>query len=370
VAVESAPRLGIRAGEDRDVDAGVQPRRARPVLIWATLGGLLLGFEIFVLAKWITGPNLTTTKPGPDHVSGATHAMYVAIQIAVPLATALVVYLCVIRPWRREGRMTTDGMIAVSCGLLFFWDMCMNYTSVSLLYNSNLLNVGAWASGSWLGWTSHNANLLPEPLLVCLPGYTCMCFTQVLLVLWVLRRVKARYPQMGVLGTLACIFVGLTIIDTIIETILLRLGVYAYPGGIRAITLYAGHTYQLPMSEPVFFAGLGLGAAAVLSHFRDDHGRTLVERGLDRVNVSGRRRQGVKFLAIFGWIHLAFLVMYMIPNQWLATHAGPFPKGYKSYMINGMCDYPGGHAVLQTREIPGVPCPGPGVSIPRPTSTL
>ena len=368
MAVETTPRLGLRAGED--AGATVEPRRTRPVLIWATLGGLLLAFEVFVLAKWVTGPNFAHTKPGPDHVSSATKAMYVAIQIAVPLATALVLYLCVVRPWRREKRMTTDGMIAISCGLLFFWDMCMNYTSVSLLYNSNLLNMGAWATGSWPGWTSHNANLLPEPLLICLPGYTCMCFTQVLLILFILRRVKSRYPRMGVLGTIATIFVGLTIIDTIIETILLRLGVYAYPGGIRAITLYAGHTYQLPMSEPVFFAGLGLGAAAVLSHFRDDHGRTIVERGIDRVNTGSKRRNAIKFLAIFAWIHLAFLVLYMVPNQWLATHSGPFPKGYKSYMINGMCDYPGGHSVLQTREVVGVPCPGPGVSIPRPTSTL
>jgi hypothetical protein len=296
--------------------------------------------------------------------------MYVALQVAVPLAMALVVYLCVIRPWRREGRISTDGMIAISCGSLFFWDMNMNYTSVSLLYNSHLLNLGAWANGAFPGWTSPNGNLLPEPLLVCLPGYTCLCFTQVLLALWLLRAIKARRPTMGVLGTAATIILLLTIIDTIIETILLRLGVYAYPGGIRAITLYAGHTYQLPLSEPFFFAGLGLGAAALLSHFRDDRGQTLVERGLDRVRVSGRGRQGIRFLAIFGAIHLAFVVFYFVPNQWLATHAGPFPRGYRSYMINGMCAYPGGHSVPQTRGVTGVPCPGPGVALPRPTSTL
>jgi hypothetical protein len=87
---------------------------------------------------------------------------------------------------------------------------------------------------------------------------------------------------LGPVATIALVVVLLTAIDTVIETVLLRLGVYAYPGGIRAITLYAGHTYQLPMSEPFFFAGLGLGAAAALSHFRDDRLRTVVERGLDR----------------------------------------------------------------------------------------
>ncbi|MHB8694715.1 MAG: spirocyclase AveC family protein [Solirubrobacteraceae bacterium] len=371
MAVETVTPARPAPGEGRQSSAAVdRPARTRPVLIWAAIGGLLVAFEVFVLARWLLGANFTATKPGPDGISGATHALYVAIQIAVPLAMLVVLYVFVISPWRRDGRIGTDGMLAISAGCLFFWDMNMNYTSVSLLYNSRLLNMGAWANGAFPGWTSPNGNLLPEPLLVCLPGYACMCFTQVVLMLAILRRIKRRWPGLGTLGTLATIVVGLTIIDTIIETILLRIGVYAYPGGIRAITLYAGHTYQLPMSEPFFFAGLGLGSVAALSHFRDDNGRTLVERGLERVGVAGKQRQAVKFLAIFAAVHLAFIVFYFVPNQWLATHAGPFPKGYKSYMINGMCDYPGGRAVSQTRGVSGVPCAGPGVAIPRPKSTL
>ena len=354
---------------DRHVPAE-RAARVRPVLIWATAGALLIVFEVLVLARWVFGANFTTTKPGPDRISAGTHALYVGIQVAVLLGMLAVMYVFVVRPWRRYGRLSTDGMLALSCAALFFWDMNMNYTSLTLFYNSHLLNMGAWANGAFPGWITPNGNLLPEPLLVCLPGYTALCFTQVVLMLWILRRIKARRPHLGRLGTVVTIVVGLTVIDTIIETILLRLGVYAYPGGIRAITLYAGHTYQLPMSEPVFFAGLGLGAAAALSHFRDDHGRTLVERGLDRVQLSSGARQGVKFLAIFGAVHLAFIALYFVPNQWLATHSGPFPQGYKSYMINGMCDYPGVHSAPQTRGTPGVTCPGPGVPIPRPKGTL
>jgi len=256
-------------------------------------------------------------------------------------------------------------MLALSGGMLFFWDMGMNFTSVSLLYNSNLSNLGAWATGSWPGWTSPNANLLPEPLFISIPGYTCLVFAQVVLILFLLRKVKARRPNLGPLGTVAVIVVGLTIIDTIIEGLILRSGVYAYPSAIRSITLFAGHTYQVPLSETVLFGGLGLGALACLSHFRDDRGRTLVERGLDRVNAGARRKQGIKFLAIFGAVHLAFFALYFIPQQWFATHGDPWPRGYKTYMINGMCDYPGGAGAVQVRGVQGVPCPGPGVAIPR-----
>jgi Spirocyclase AveC-like len=336
--------------------ADAEAAKPRPVVYWAVAGALLLAFEVFVLATWVTGSHFEATPTGPDDISGGTQAYFTALQIAVPVATALCLYFWVIRPWRREGRMTTDGMLALSGGMLFFWDMCMNYTSVTLLYNSHLVNAGAWANGSWPGWTSPNANLLPEPLLVAVPGYTCLVFGQVVFMLWILRKVKARRPNLGFLGTIATLIGGLFLIDTIIETLLVRSGVYAYPGGIREITLFAGETYQMPLSESFLFGGLGLGAVAALMYFRDDKGRTIVERGLDRVRVGVKRRQLVKFCAIFGAVHLSFLVLYMVPNQWLATHSDPYPDGYESYMLNGMC----------ASGADGQTCPGPGVPMPRP----
>jgi hypothetical protein len=234
----------------------------------------------------------------------------------------------------------------------------MNYTSVTLFYNSNLLNFGAWANGSWPGWTSPHGNLLPEPILIVMPAYTCLVFIQVKFVLWLFSKVKARYPGMGVPTTVLTLVLSLFVTDTIVEGLFLRTGAYAYPGGIKALTLFSGHTYQLPLTESFFFGGLGLGGIAVLMHYRDDRGQVLVEQGLDRVNVGTRGRQWVKFLSIFGAVHLVFLVLYFVPNQWLSTHSGSFPKGYKSYMTNGMC-VEGASANL---------CPGPGIAMPRPTS--
>jgi hypothetical protein len=95
-----------------------------------------------VLARWILGAGFTATRPGASPIGSGMVALFVAIQIAVPVAALLVLGLVVVRPWRREGAMTTEGMIAISCGCLFFWDMNMDYTSVSLLYNSYLFNMG------------------------------------------------------------------------------------------------------------------------------------------------------------------------------------------------------------------------------------
>jgi uncharacterized protein DUF5135 len=340
------------------VDAPVDtpPRRSRPVLLWAVIGAAFIAFEVVVLARWVFGPNFKSTPAGADAVSSGQQALYIAIQIAVPIAAVACLYFWVVRPWRREGRLTTDGMLAISGAMVFFWDMSMNYTSVSLLYNSHLVNRGAWANGAWPTWISPNASNLPEPLFVSIPGYTALVFSQVVFILWLLRKAKARWPSLGVFGTIATIVVGLTIVDTIIEILLLRTGLYAYPGGIRGITLFAGHTYQLPLSETVLFGGLGLGAIAVLSYFRDDRGHTFAERGIDTVKLSTKGKQLVRFCAIFGAVHGAFLVLYMIPQQWFAVQSDPFPPGYKSYMINDMC----------ASGSDGTTCPGPGVPMPRP----
>jgi hypothetical protein len=333
--------------------------RARPVVYLAVAGAIVLAFELFVLTRWATGPTFARTPTGPDSLSGGRQAFYTGLQVVV---TGLIVpcgWFWVVRPWRREGRLTTDGMFAIAAAMLFFWDMSMNYTSTVLFYNSSLVNFGAWANGAWPGWTSPGANLLPEPIFIVMPAYTTLVFVQVIVILGLLRRVKRRRPQTGFLTTVITIVAGLTITDTIVEGAFLRTGIYAYPGAIPEITLWAGRTYQVPLSETFFFGGLGLGAIAMLMHFRDDRGMTVVERGLDQVRLPAKGRQWVKFLAIFGAVHLAFIATYVVPQQWFATHSGTFPEGYPSYMVNGMCQ----------AGADGRTCPGPGTPMPRPGRT-
>jgi hypothetical protein len=333
-------------------------RRPRPVLWWSSAGVALLGFQAFVLARWVLGPSFRSTDPGPDSLPAWKSVVFTVLQIAVPAAAVVLLYLWVIRPWRRHGFLTTDAMIALAASTVFFWDMVMNYTSVTLFYNSHLINRGAWANGAWPTWISPRANKLPEPLLIVPPAYTALVFSQVIVILWLVRRVKARWPRVGVVGIVLSIVVGLTLTDTLVEGLVLRTGVYAYPGGIRAITLFAGETYQIPLSETVLFGGFSLGAIACLSYFRDDRGQTLVERGISTLNLSFKAKQAVKFFAIYGAIHLGFVVLYMIPQQWFATHSDPFPAGYPSYMVNDMC----------ASGADGQTCPGPGVPMPRPPS--
>lgn len=356
--IEGSPSVtAVESKRPSNLPADRAGKTATPVVYWAVAGAALLAFQIYVLGRWVTGPNFKRTEPAPGaDISAGQEFYFLALQVIVPIAMVICLYWWVVRPCRAQKTFTTDAMIATSAVMIFFWDLNMNYTSTSLLYNAHFFNRGSWSNGSWPGWTSPGGELLPEPLFLVIPGYTVLVFGQVVFILWLLRKAQARWPGMGMLGKLATIVLGLTIVDTIIEVALIRTGVYAYPGAIRQITLFAGQTYQMPLSESLFFSGISLGAVAALSHFRDDRGRTVVERGLQQLSLSTKQKQTVKFLAIFGAVHLAYLVFYMVPNQWLATHSDAFPAGYPSYMINNMCQ----------AGLDGKTCPGPGVPIPRP----
>lgn len=331
-------------------------RSLPPVIVWAVIGVLILLFQIYVLGKWITGPYFVATDPGPDSISRNQQLYILFLQIAVPMLALWMLWHWLIKPWRRTGSITTDGRLIAAFSMIFFWDMSMNYSSTVLFYNANFFNRGAWNLGSWPSWYSPDANVLPEPIFICIPGYTALVFSQSIFICWLLRKVKTRKPELGFLGTLAFIIIGLTIVDTLIEIFLLRSNIYAYPGAISAITLFAGERYQLPLTETFFFGGLGIGATALLSFYRDDTGKTWAERGIDRVQLGATGKQWVRFFAVFGYIHFCFVMLYSLPNQFVSLNTDPFPKGYPSYLENGMCVY----------GVNADECPGPGVMMPRP----
>lgn len=331
------------------------PQSTAPVVRWAWLGSALMVFILYVLGRWLT-VTATPTDPGPDPLPDVIRSFVFWVQVGTTVLAILVFWLFVVRPWRREGQLTTAGMLYLCWLTLFFQDPMVNYTSVICLYNSHMLNLGTWTLGATPGWLSPNGNHLPEPLLLVIAGYTILGYSLCFPVLAILNKIKEARPATQKL-TLAVVGVLILIVfDTVLEILLLRTGVYAYPGSIRAITLFAGETYQFPMSEGIFYGGFTIGATMILLLYRDDRGQTFVERGLDKLRVGRLARQGIKFLALFGYVHLSMFLVFTVPMQWFALHADAFPQGYPSYMINGMCAY----------GPQGDQCPGPGVMMPRP----
>ena len=326
------------------------------VVCWAWVGAAILLFMLFVFANWFLSGRAVPTDPGPDPISAIELQFIYWVQAAAVVLGIVALTFFVILPWRRQGQATTPGMLYICWLTLFFQDPMMSYSSASLLYNSHMVNLGSWTLGAMPGWMSPNGSNLPEPLLLIIVGYTIIGYSLCFPVLAGLNAIKARRPRisrfhLAIIGVLALIA-----LDTLFETLLLRTGVYAYPAGIAWMTLFAGETYQFPLSEGLTYGGGVIGSTLVLLLYRDDRGQTWVERGLDQVRLSSTGRQWVKFFALFAYVHVCMFALFFIPTQWFAMHGDSFPKGYPSYMTNGLCAYGPAHNE----------CPGPGVSIPRP----
>jgi hypothetical protein len=133
--------------------------------------------------------------------------------------------------------------------------------------------------------------------------------------------------------------------------------VYTYAGGHLAIFGSTYHKYPLTEAPTVGFILAGFGA---LRFFKDDHGRTMVERAIDDMRIGERRQTVLRFLAIFGMANALVLCCYNIPNAIIGAHptAWPVDLQKRSYLIDHICG-------------PGtdLPCPGPSVPLSQGSSS-
>ena len=322
---------------------------------WGLLGSFWLVFQMYVWNSWVTGPHFVAVDPGSDPISSAMTAFLFWAQIFCPLGCLICLWFWIVVPWRRERRLTSDIMIVLASTTVFFWDFSPSIVVDQVTYNSHMFNRGSWGLHSWPGWVGPGGHLVAEPLLFVPPAYIVLVLSQVIFICWILRKLKERRPDTAIGIFIAVIIFSLFFIDSIIEMTFLRTGIYAYPTTIPAITLFAGETYQFPLSEGFLFGGLGLGSIAILKFFKNDRGQTFVEKGIENLRVGEAPKKLLRLLAIYGWIHTAFFALYMIPATLFAINGDHYPK-YPSYMENGLCQY--GDQRNQ--------CPGPGISIPRP----
>jgi hypothetical protein len=150
-----------------------------------------------------------------------------------------------------------------------------------------------------------------------------------------LRRRRPSLPNWLVAA--AC-FAFLFAVDVVLEgLVFVRLGLYVFPGASGPM-LFKGHYYQFPFDYSVCVT-ITWWAWSCIRYFRDDQGRTVVERGIDRLRLTGPRRTGVRFLALAGILHLSGLVLFVLPMNLRGLHADPWPDGFRgrSYLWAGLC---------------------------------
>ncbi|MHB8693107.1 MAG: spirocyclase AveC family protein [Solirubrobacteraceae bacterium] len=331
-------------------------QRTPAVMWWATIGALCLAFEIYVMVKWVTGPYFHSVSSGPD-VPPIWMRVGMIVGMAGSIAVSVWVFArFVVRPWRREARPSTDGLIVI-CSFLFVWqDPLSSYLGNAFTYNSWFPNMGSWVN-SVPGWmaTGTPGHTVPEPILLTPFVYVWLFFGAAVVGSNVMRRAKARWPGLGdirlVLLCLAFMFVA----DMVVEGLfMMPLGWFEYAGGHLSIFPHAYNKY--PINEGLF-AGAWFCGMACLRYFRNDRGETIAERGIDTITVSQRRHDVLRFLAIFGISNVIIMMSYNLPTAIVAgAHSSTWPQALQahSYFTDGVCGQGTDRA-----------CPGPGIPIPR-----
>ncbi|MFC8525776.1 spirocyclase AveC family protein [Nocardia sp. NPDC057227] len=336
---------------------GEQQAAVKPVQIWAFVGAAILLLQVYVWIRWISGPYFERVPAGPTELPTAMKTILTVYTAGIVVLFPVSVWWFIVRPWRRERQITLDGMLIGAMGLMFFQDPLLNYVNTWCTYNTWMWNRGSWSSHI-PGWISPEepGRQVAEPLLMNAPGYAYGVLLCTIAGCWVMRKVKARRPGMSNLRLIGVTAVIAFVFDFVMEgLVLMPMGLYSFPGSIQALSINAGTYYQWPVYEGLMWGGVQTGLCC-LYYFTDDRGRTIAERGLDRVGGGFAKQQATRFLAIFAAVSVIFFAFYNLPAQWFGMHADPWPEDVleRSYFNGGICGAGS-----------DMPCPDPALPLPR-----
>ena len=351
IKIEAAPEV------ERRPRIGLEARQAKPVKWFAWVGVLCVALQVYVYSRWIFSGNFKATPPGPDTMPAwMTFAIH-AQEILGLLLFLGIGYRVILRPWRRERRIPTVGMLYLGLITLYWQDLGSNYFNHAYTWNAHFwINRGSWYNFI-PGWVSPRGNHLAEPLTFGMMVNVWGVVLPALIIAFVMRKAKERWPQVGTVGLFTVCFVMGAIIDLVVESAWVHTGLYSFTGTIPRFTLFSGHYYQFPVYE-LICAGLYYVAFAGLLYFKDDKGRTVIERGIDAIKVrSGSQRAWVRFLAFAGFCNLVIL-FYNIAFAMFSLYPGftwnADTVNNRSYLRDQICGAGTTYA-----------CPGEDIPIPR-----
>lgn len=315
----------------------VEEKTFKPVKLWAVIGVAFLALEIWALTGWIVSGNATPTPVGSSEVPLYMKVFIRTWEVVAFPALGVFLWHFMIKPWRREGRITTDGLFCLVFATIWWQDPMSNYIVPYFTYNAYLVNYGTWISNI-PGWILPNAHKIAEAPIWTFPIYVYLVFGLAVTGNVVMRKAKARWPQLSKAGLFGVCFAFFFVVDIILEPILMFMGFWSYPGIVKELSLFYGNYYQFPLYEALLWGGVW-ACWSSLRYFRNDKGETVAERGIEELKVGPRAKTGVRFLALAGICNFAFLFVYNIPQQFFALNADPWPEDIakRSYFTNGLC---------------------------------
>lgn len=319
----------------------------KAIVAWAWVGVAWLTLITYSVSMWIhTGQAIPTIAVVPPEDQWRI-VLFRALEVCFAIGVCLVVNFFVIRPKRQTGQLSTTGLVVLTMPLLWFQDPLINYVVPNGVFSSIFYNLGNW-SAQVPGAVGPNINLVPEPLF---QGgvYMTLIFFQIMGIFWLMRAWKNRRPNTSFGRLLVVGVFGAFLFDLLLELPAVFLQVWAYPGAIRAWSVWPGTPHQFPIYEAPLF-GLTTFLWACVLYFKDDRGQMMCERGVDRLKLSAGKKTFLRYLALMGLFQTIFITSYFMPIWWFSMRADAWPDSLPAHLRNNICG-PGSDVM----------CPGKGV---------
>jgi Spirocyclase AveC-like len=320
-----------------------------PVVFWAVAGTVILATEAWTLLAWIASADFRSAAPGDSPVTAGFLYFVRAVEWSVFALGLFLLWRVLVKPVVQTGSVSWDGMFLLAVLLLWWQDPMLNYVNFGFTYNAYLLNMGSWAD-KIPGISYVNVGRRPEPLLLMGGFYAAFYFCITAMGCATLRMVKRRHPDLGTAGMLVVLLLFMILVDAAIEVPFMLSGICAYPGVVHSLAFFAGKPWQWPVYEGVLI-GAQFAAYTCLRFYRDDKGRSWVERGLDAISLPAAGKKVLSFLAICGFVQVYMIVCYQLPFNMITMQADTAPA-LPTYLNNGICGQGTGYACPSKQYVP------------------
>lgn len=343
----------------RTTEESITPKRTRMVSWWAGTGLAFLAFAAYLIISWIVAGEPARVPPGPTPLPGWMKVCLEIQQWGLFAGMLALIWFKAVRPRLRTGTVPFDGLMVISFALMWWSDPFYNYFTPGFNYNAYFINLGSWV-GHAPGWMSPNPTQIAQPL-IWLPGvYTCAFFLMVVIVNWIFRTLRRRWPAISPASMWLLAFVPMMIVGTFWEATFMMMGSHSYASTIHGFSLNPGRYYEFPIYQGIT-ASLLYTTWGAMRFFRDDRGRSFAERGIDQINASAAVKGLMRFLAVSGAITGIFFAFYHLPNAVIALRGDAWPQDVqqRSYFVTKLCG-----------PASDVACPDPRVPFPRGRDSL
>ncbi|MEV7550364.1 spirocyclase AveC family protein [Amycolatopsis sp. NPDC089917] len=268
-------------------------------MAWAALGTVLLLAEVYTLSRWI-GTDAEWWLPQGDYGLEPTQKTMLTTFHVLSITGTVACVLWPIHQSIRRRTLTIETMVLIgylSAGWLI---PVFTYSGPAIAYSKYLIGTTGW--GQHLpGWHGPDPTTHPVPLFV---GWFALAEVMMwtLPTVWALRAAVRRWPRLTGTKLILFSFLPALAAELVLETVMVFSGAYVYPSAPPALTLFAGHWYQIPI--PVAFAAaVAYGVIpGLLCHHPESHP---LLRSTER--LPDRARRPIQLMAVIGLSQITFL---------------------------------------------------------------